>query len=62
MAEKITIEQAAKAMHCTPLSLRVAIQNGLIPWARAVKREGSSHYTYLIFPEDCKRSVGDIDN
>lgn len=51
MSEKITIEQAAKAMHCTPL-----------PWARAVKREGSSHWTYLIFPEDFKRSVGDIDN
>ena len=62
MSEKITIEQAAKAMHCTPLSLRVAIQNGLIPWARAVKREGSSHWTYLISPEDFKRSFGDIDN
>lgn len=59
MADKITIEMAAKALHCTPLSLRVAIQNEQIPFATAIKQEGSSHYTYIIFPEKYKEYVGD---
>ena len=50
MAERISVEKAAKELNVSPLSLRYALRNGLVPFGTGFKQEGSDRYTYIIWP------------
>lgn len=44
------VEEAAKALEMSPQTLRLALQQGLLPFGIAVKTS-PNRYTYKIFPE-----------
>lgn len=63
----ILVEEAAKALEMNPQTLRLALQQGLLPFGIAVKTS-PNRYTYKIFPkrlekyvEGCDYAKSDID-
>ena len=46
----LTVKEAADALGMDPQTVRVLIQQSLVPWGKCVKLPGSSQYTYLISP------------
>ena len=55
MAEKfkeasLSIQEVAKALRMDPQTVRVLIQQNLVPWGKCVKLPNSSNFTYLISP------------
>ena len=57
MAERISVEKAAKELNVSPLSLRYALHNGLVPFGTGFKQEGSDRYTYIIWPAKYREYV-----
>ena len=49
-AGKIRPEDAARRLHRNAQDIRIGLQQGLLPFGTAYKREGSSVYTYEIDP------------
>lgn len=54
----LTIAEVAEAMHCDSQTIRVMLQQGIVPWGKAWKRPGSSHYTYIISPKGFYEATG----
>lgn len=48
---RITAEQIAPIMGRNPQAIRVGLQNGQYPFGTAYKKDGSTHYTYDIYPK-----------
>ncbi len=46
----IPVAVAAKALKMDSQTVRVLLQNKLVPWGSAFKRPGSNRFTYLISP------------
>lgn len=55
---KITVSQAAELMGIDEQSLRVALQQKALPFGSAWKAEGSSKYTYYIYPKKFTEYTG----
>ena len=49
---KITVNDVADALGCSPQSVRVGLQQGILPFGTAVKT--SSKYTYILYPNKVK--------
>ena len=63
MDGRIKVEDAARFLHMDCQTLRLMIQNNLIPGATCFKRGNSRQYTYLIFAKGCPEIVSKvIDN
>ena len=54
----LKISEVARSLQMDPQTLRVMIQQGLVPYGKAVKLPGSTRYMYLISPLDFYRSTG----
>ena len=54
------VEEAAKALEMNPQTLRLALQQGLLPFGIAVKTS-PNRYTYKIFPERLEKYVKGCD-
>ena len=54
----LTIAEVAEAMHCDPQTIRIMIQQGVVPWGKCWKRPGSRHYSYLISPQGFYEATG----
>jgi hypothetical protein len=54
------VEDAAKRLEMNPQTLRLALQQGLMPFGVAVKTS-PNRYTYKIFPERLERYLKGID-
>lgn len=46
----LTVAEAAEALGMDCQTVRVMIQQKLVPWGRCFKMPGSTQYTYLISP------------
>ena len=55
MGKKITVNQVAKLLNCSPLSIRIGLQRGELPFGTAIKT--SSKYTYIIYDKKLKEYV-----
>lgn len=55
---RISTAETAKALQMDPQTVRVLIQQELVPWGKAVKMPGSTRYMYLISPADFYRATG----
>lgn len=55
MPKKITVNQVAKLLGCSPLSIRIGLQRGELPFGTAIKT--SSKYTYIIYDKKLKEFV-----
>lgn len=48
----LTIAEVAEAMHCDPQTVRLMLQQGVVPWGCAYKRTPKSRqFSYLISPK-----------
>lgn len=45
-------------MHTDPQTIRIMIQQQVVPWGKAWKRPGSRHYSYLISPQGFYEATG----
>lgn len=54
----LSVSEVAAVMHTDPQTIRVMIQQGIVPWGRAWKRPGSGHYSYLISPQGFYEATG----
>lgn len=45
------VSEVAKALNMDPQTVRILIQQKLVPWGTAVKLPGSSRYMYIISPK-----------
>lgn len=54
----LSIAEVAKSLGMDQQSVRVLIQQGIVPWGKAWKRPGSSHYSYLISPQGFYEATG----
>ena len=52
---KVRPEDAARRLNRSPQDIRVGIQQGLLPFGKAYKRNGSSVFTYEIDPDALER-------
>ena len=41
----LSVAEVASVMHPDPQTIRVMLQQEIVPWGKAWKRTGSSHYT-----------------
>lgn len=55
--ERITIQQAAERLKCSPQFLRVALQQGKLPFGVAVKMS-KRNYTYYINENKLNEFIG----
>lgn len=55
MSKKITVNQVAKLLGCSPLSIRIGLQRGELPFGAAIKT--SSKYTYIIYDKKLKEYI-----
>lgn len=55
MPKKITVNQVAQLLGCSPLSIRIGLQRGELPFGTAIKT--SSKYTYIIYDKKLKEYV-----
>lgn len=54
------VEEVAKMLGVTPLTVRIGLQQGVFDFGVAFKtREDSKHYTYVIYPEKVKEICGE---
>lgn len=54
----LTIQEVADAMGMDTQSIRVMIRENLVPWGTAIKKPGSTKYTYLISPVKFYEATG----
>ena len=54
----LSVAEVAAAMHTDPQTIRLMLQQGIVPWGRAWKRPGSGHYSYLISPKGFYEATG----
>ena len=59
--EKIKIKDVAQKLGKGEQSIRVMLQQGLLPFGAAVKIPGSSTWSYTIFPEKFKEYCGGVE-
>lgn len=52
---KITVNEVAEALGCSPQSVRIGLQRGSLPFGSAIKT--SSKYTYVIYGEKLKEYI-----
>lgn len=52
---KITVNEVAEALGCSPQSVRIGLQRGLLPFGSAIKT--SSKYTYVIYEKKLKEYI-----
>lgn len=55
---RLSVAETAKALQMDPQTLRVMIQQSLIPYGKAVKMPGSSRYMYIISPRAFYEATG----
>ena len=55
---KLSVAEVAAVMHTDPQTIRVMLQQGIVPWGKAWKRPGSRHYSYLISPQGFYEATG----
>ena len=54
----MTVNEVAKLLGKSPLTIRVGLQQGVFPFGVALKtREGRKNYTYVIYPEKVKEFI-----
>ena len=59
----MTVNDVAKLLGKSPLTIRVGLQQGIFPFGVALKtREDRKNYTYIIYPELVKRYVGELED
>lgn len=56
---KITIKQIAEKLHKDQQTIRILLQRDMLPFGKAFKKDGSSHYNYVIFPEKFREYCGE---
>lgn len=54
----LSVAEVASVMHTDPQTIRVMIQQGVVPWGKAWKRPGSRHFSYLISPQGFYEATG----
>lgn len=54
----LSVSEVAAVMHTDPQTIRVMLQQGIVPWGKAWKRPGSRHYSYLISPQGFYEATG----
>lgn len=53
------VEEVAKMLGVTPLTVRIGLQKGVFDFGVAFKtREDSKNYTYIIYPEKLREYCG----
>ncbi len=52
---KITVNEVAEALGCSPQSVRIGLQRGALPFGSAIKT--SSKYTYVIYEKKLKEFI-----
>ena len=52
---KITVNDVADALGCSPQSVRIGLQHGALPFGSAIKT--SSKYTYVIYEKKLKEFI-----
>lgn len=61
--ERMTINECAKLTGLSPLTIRVGLQQGALPFGAAFKTQESNHnYTYVIYPEKVKEYFGGMED
>lgn len=54
----LKVEEVAKALGMDAQTVRLMIQEEVVPWGKAWKRPGSQRYSYLISPKLFYDSTG----
>ena len=55
----MTVNEVAKLLGKSPLTIRVGLQQGIFPFGVAMKtREDRKNYTYIIYPKKVKEFIG----
>lgn len=54
----VPIEVAARALNLDKQTVRVMLQQALVPWGVAFKLPKSTQYTYLIYPKKFYEETG----
>lgn len=54
----LSVAEVAAVMHTDPQTIRVMIQQEIVPWGKAWKRPGSRHFSYLISPQAFYEATG----
>lgn len=58
----MTINQAAKIIGCSPLTIRIGLQRGLFPFGEAFKtKEDNKRYCYVLYPQKVKEYLGTLE-
>lgn len=53
------VEEAARLLETTPLTIRVGLQQGVFPFGVAFKlKESNKNYKYVIYPEKVREYAG----
>lgn len=55
---RLSIAEVAESLQMDPQTLRVMIQQGLVPYGKAVKLPGSTRYMYMISPKSFYEATG----
>ena len=59
----MTVNDVAKLLGKSPLTIRVGLQQGIFPFGVALKtREDRKNYTYVIYPEKVREFIGEQDD
>lgn len=56
----LSIAEVAQALHMDQQTVRLMLQQGVVPWGKAWKRPGSRHFSYLISPQGFYEATGVI--
>ena len=54
----LSVSEVAAVMHTDPQTIRVMIQQGVVPWGKCWKHPGSRHYSYLFSPQGFYEATG----
>lgn len=54
----LSVAEVAKAMHSDPQTVRLMLQQGVVPWGKAWKRPGSRQFSYIISPQGFYEATG----
>lgn len=54
----ITVQEAAQALGLDQQTVRILIQQKLVPWGTCFKMPGSTKFTYLISPKSFYEATG----
>lgn len=55
---RVPVKVAANALGMDAQTVRILLQQGLVPWGMAYKRHGSRQYSYLISPKKFYEETG----